>query len=265
MPDEFFSLITGASGGIGECFAHALAARGHNLLLVARSKEKLKELADEISARHGVRAEAIPADLAERGAASQLYEALRARNLAVDLLINNAGFGARGEFWKLPLDRQGAMIGLNIHALVELTYLLLPGMIERRRGGIINVSSTASFQALPYTTTYAASKAFVTSFSMGLAEEVRPYGIRVVTLCPGGTQTNFFVAGEYGVRNIPGGMQAPEEVVETALKTLEHGGGLAVPRIINKLSIIVQRLLPRELVTKFAAKIFRPPTSGGAR
>lgn len=261
MAEEFFSLITGASGGIGECFARALAARGRNLLLVARSEEKLQELAAELSSRNGVRVEAIPADLAVRGAASQLVETLRARNLAINLLINNAGFGARGEFWKLSIERQAAMLGLNIHALVELTHLLLPGMIERRRGGIINVSSTASFQALPYTTTYAATKAFVTSFSMGLAEEVRPYGIRVVTLCPGGTRTNFFEAGEYGVRNIPGGMQAPEEVVELALKTLEHGGGLAVPRIINKLSIIVQRLAPRELVTKFAARIFRPPNS----
>src|SRR5512146_2419794 len=147
MPDDFFCLITGASSGIGESFARALAARGRNLLLVARTEEKLRQLAAELSARHGVRAEAVPLDLAVRGAASQLAGTLQARNLAIDLLINNAGFGARGEFWKLPLDRQGSMLGLNIHALVELTHLLLPGMIERRRGAIINVSSTASFQA----------------------------------------------------------------------------------------------------------------------
>ncbi len=262
MAEDAFALITGASSGIGECFARALAARRHNLVLVARSEEKLKKLAAELEAKHGVRLEVIAADLAQLGAASRLAEELKARNCSVDLLINNAGFGARGEFWKLPLDRQCAMIGLNIDALVELTYLLLPGMLRGRRGGIINVSSTASFQALPYTSTYAATKAFVTSFSMGLAEELKPYGMAVVTLCPGSTRTNFFVAGEYGVRDIPGGMQAPEAVVQAALAALERGGGLVVPRILNKLSIVVQRLVPRELVAKFAAKIFRPPNAG---
>jgi len=262
MDQETFSLITGASSGIGECFARALGSRQRNLVLVARSEEKLKELAAELAARHGVRVEVIPADLAVGGAASQLAETLRARNCLVDLLINNAGFGARGEFSKLSLERQSAMVALNINTLVELTYLLLPDMLRLRRGGVINVSSTASFQPIPYTTTYAATKAFVTSFSMGLAEELRPYGIPVVTLCPGGTRTNFFVAGQYGVRDIPGGMQAPEAVAEAALEALERGGGLVVPRLINKLSIMVQRLVPREMVAKFAAKIFRPPDAG---
>ncbi len=265
MTDEFFTLITGASGGIGEFFARALAARGRNLLLVARSAEKLRQLASELHAEHGVRAEAIPADLSKRRAASDLFATLQGGNFQVDLLINNAAFGARGEFWKLPLDRQQAMARLNIHTLVELTYLLLPGMIERRGGGIINVSSTASFQPLAYTSTYAATKAFVTSFTMGLAEEVRPYGIRMVTLCPGGTKTNFFVAGEYGMRNIPGGMQAPEEVVETALDTLERGGGLAVPRLLNKFSIFIQRAISRERVAQFGARFFRPPKSDDGR
>jgi short-subunit dehydrogenase len=264
MDQDTFTLITGASSGIGECFARALSSRLHNLVLAARSEEKLNELAAELRAKHGVRVEVIPADLAVRGAASQLAKALRARNCLVDLLINNAGFGARGEFSKLSLERQSAMVALNVNALVELTYLLLPGMIERRQGAVVNVSSTASFQPIPYTTTYAATKAFVTSFSMGLAEELKPYGIPVVTLCPGGTRTNFFVASRYGLRNLPGGMQAPEAVVEAALAALERGGGLVVPRLINKLSITVQRLMPRELVTKFAARIFRPPRSEDA-
>jgi short-subunit dehydrogenase len=261
MDQETSSLITGASSGIGECFARALGSRQRNLVLVARSEEKLKELSAELADKHGIRVEVIRADLAERGAASQLAAALKARNCLVDLLINNAGFGARGEFSKLSLERQSAMVMLNINALVELTYLLLPAMIDRRHGGVINVSSTASFQPVPYTTTYAATKAFVTSFSMGLAEELKPYGIPVVTLCPGGTRTNFFVAGQYGVRDIPGGMQAPEAVAAAALDALERGGGLVVPRLINKLSVMVQRLVPRELVAKFAAKIFRPPSS----
>ncbi len=262
MPEDTFALITGASGGIGECFARALAARRRNLVLVARSEEKLNELAAELAARHGVRVEAIAADLSVAGAAGNLVEELSERGCSVDLLVNNAGFGARGELWKLTLERQSAMVALNINALVELTYLLLPGMIDRGRGGVINVSSTASFQPVPYTTTYSATKAFVTSFSMGLAEELRPYGIPVVTLCPGGTETNFFVAGRYGIRDIPGGMQAPEEVAATALDALRRGGGLVIPRLINKLSIMVQRLIPRQTVAKFAAKFFRPRSSG---
>ena len=264
MNEQNVALITGASGGIGESFARALAAKGRDLVIVARSEEKLRQLASELRSAHGVRIEVIPSDLSTREAAESLAAQLKQRNLPIDLLVNNAGFGARGEFWKLSLDRQSEMVRLNVFALVELTYLLLPGMIERNRGGVINVSSTASFQPLPYTTTYAATKAFVTSFSMGLAEELKPYGVRVVTLCPGGTRTNFFEAGHYGVRNIPGGMQSPDAVVQAALAAFGHGGGLVIPRVINKLSVFVQRFIPRETVARFGAKIFRPPRTSGS-
>lgn len=265
MGDSTFALITGASSGIGECFAHALARRGHNLVLTARSEGKLAQLAAELVRKHSIKVEAIAADLSVRDSAAQLAAILQERNLAISLLVNNAAFGGRGEFWKLQLDRQMAMVRLNINALAELTYLLLPAMIERGQGAIINVSSTASFQPMAYTSTYAATKAFVTSFSMGLAEEVRPHGIRVVTLCPGGTRTNFFKAGNYGVRNIPGGMQEPDEVVATALKALDQGGGLVVPRLLNKLSVVVQRFIPRQTVAKFAAMAFRPRNDTGPR
>ncbi len=258
MAQENYALITGASGGIGECFARSLAARGWNLALVARSKEKLESLAGELRATHKVRAEAMESDLSVPEAAARLAQTVLERKLSIELLVNNAGFGARGEFWKLPLERQSEMLRLNIQALVELTYYLLPSMLERRRGAIINVSSTASFQPLPYTAFYAATKAFVTNFSLGLAEELRPYGITVVTLCPGGTRTNFFEASKYGVRKVPGGLQAPEEVVEAALRKLDRGGGLVVPRLINKLSVFVQRFVPRSMVVKSAARIFRP-------
>ena len=258
MADDIYALITGASSGIGECFAHALARRGQNLVLTARSEGKLSHLAANLVREHPIKVEVIAADLSVRDAAPQLVDFLNERKLGIGLLVNNAAFGGRGEYWKLPLERQMAMVRLNINALAELTYLLLPTMVERRRGAIINVSSTASFQPMAYTATYAATKAFVTSFSMGLAEEVRPYGIRVVTLCPGGTRTNFFVAGNYGVRNIPGGMQEPDEVVEEALKALDRGGGLVVPRLLNKLGVFVQRFIPRETAAKFAAIAFRP-------
>lgn len=258
MPEHSFALITGASSGIGECFARALARRGRSLVLTARSEVKLAQLAAEFKKRFGIITEVIPADLSVRHAAAQLKTVLKERNLVIDLLVNNAAFGGRGKFWKLPLERQMAMVRLNINALVELTHLLLPEMVERRQGAIINVSSTASFQPMAYTATYAATKAFVTSFSMGLAEEVRPHGIRVVTLCPGGTNTNFFVAGKYGVRNIPGGLQAPEEVVEDALNALDSGTGLVVPRFLNKLSVFIQRFIPRQFVVRVAALAFRP-------
>jgi uncharacterized protein len=258
MADDSFALITGASNGIGECFARALARRGHNLVLTARSEDKLRQLAADLVSAHNIRADVMAADLSGRDSASQLATALREKRFDIGLLVNNAAFGGRGEFWKLSLERQMAMLRLNINALVELTYLLLPAMVERDEGAIINVSSTASFQPMAYTATYSATKAFVTSFSMGLAEEVRPHGIRVVTLCPGGTRTNFFVAGNYGVRNLPGGLQEPEEVVEAALKALDRGGSLVVPRLLNKLGVFVQRFAPRETVAKFAAMAFRP-------
>lgn len=257
MPQPPYALITGASSGIGECFAKALAARGRNLILVARSRAKLESLAHELRKAHAIEAEAIDIDLSGTSAAGRLVQLLHERDLQIDLLVNNAGFGGRREFWKLPLERQVEMIRLNVTALVELTYLLLPPMLEARRGSIINVSSTAGFQPVPYTAVYSATKAFVTSFSLALAEELRPYGVAVVTLCPGGTRTNFFEAGQYGIREFPGGLQAPEKVVEAGLKALDRDGGLAVPRLLNKLSVFSQRFAPRSLVTKVAARIFR--------
>jgi uncharacterized protein len=258
MSQDRYALITGGSSGIGACFARALAARKHNLILVARSREKLQALADELKAAHAIRALALDYDLSVAGAAHSLASQVKGEGLDVDLLINNAGFGARGEFWTLPLDRLSQMLSLNVQALVELTHLMLPAMITQKRGGVINVSSTAGFQPLAYTATYAATKAFVTSFSMALAEEVRPYGVKVVTLCPGATRTNFFVAGNYQRHGLPGGMQAPEAVVKAALKALDRKGGLVVPRLINKLSVVSQRLVSRRRVAKIAADIFRP-------
>jgi len=257
MPQPSHALITGASSGIGECFARALAARGHNLVLVARSKGKLETLASELGSKHAISAEAIECDLSAAGGATQLAQALHERQLRIDLLVNNAGFGARGKFWELPLKRQSEMIGLNIQALVELTHLLLPPMVAARRGGIVNVSSAAGFQPIPYTAAYAATKAFVSTFSQGLAEELRPYGVAVVTLCPGGTRTNFFQASGYEHPSVLGPLQAPEEVVHAALKALDRGGGLVVPRFMNKFGIFSQRFVPRSLVLKVAAWMFR--------
>jgi uncharacterized protein len=254
-----FTLITGASSGIGERFARAFAARRENLILVARSGDKLLALAEELRREHGVVIEVFPADLSAPAAAEALVRALGERHLEVETLVNNAGFGARGRFWELPLDRQREMFHLNVMAVVELTHRLVALMIAKRRGAIINVSSTAAFQPVAYTTLYGATKSFVTSFSMALAEEVRPYGIRVVTLCPGGTRTNFFQASQYSIREfkVPGGMMPPEAVVEAALRKLDGGGGLVISGWFNKFSVFSQRLAPRSLVARLAARVFK--------
>lgn len=259
MSPPFFSLITGASSGIGECFARALAARGENVVLVARSKDKLEALATDFKSAHSVLAEAVSMDLSEPGAGNHLAQLIEQRGLAINLLINNAGFGARGEFCSLPLKKQSELMRLQIETLVELTFRLLPRMIERRRGGIINVSSMTGFQPIPYAAAYAATKAFMTSFSMALREELRPHNVMVVTLCPGGTRTNFVnIGARQGRHKFPGGPQSPEEVADAGLKQLEHGGGLVVPRFGNKASLFSQRFLPRSTVTKLLARMSRP-------
>jgi uncharacterized protein len=259
MISPLYSLITGASTGIGECFARALAARGKNVVLIARSGVKLETLAAALKSRHGVFAEPLAMDLSEPGAGNRLAGILGQREWGIDLLINNVGFGARGEFRVLPLDKQLAMIRLQIETLMELTFQLLPEMIERGRGGIINVSSMTGFQPIPYSTAYAATKAFMNSFSMALREELKPYKVAVVTLCPGSTRTNFVnIGARHGRHGFPGGPQPPEEVVDDALKQLQRGGRLVVPRFANKASVFSQRFFPRAMVAKILARMSRP-------
>ena len=186
------ALVTGASSGIGEAFARALAARGTNLVLVARSAARLEALAAELTARHGVRADTIAADLSDPGAPDAILAELRVRALEIDTLINNAGFGTHGDFAALDGRRERDEVIVNAYAPVALTRLLLPAMIARKHGAIVNVASTAAFQPVPYMATYGATKAFVLSFGEALAEEVRAHGVRVVVLCPGQTDTAFF-------------------------------------------------------------------------
>src|SRR6266849_6859567 len=215
------TLITGASSGIGEAFARQLAARGHNLLLVARSEDKLINLCNELGRINGTRAQYVAMDLSQPEAPARLFEETRKRELEIDLLINNAGFGSMGDFAKLDLARELNMIDLNVRSLVELTHRFLQPMREKRSGRIINVASTAGFQAVPFMTTYAATKAFVLSFSEALWEENRPYGIGVMALCPGVTETNFFEASR--MQRPPARVsQSPEEVVDTALRALKR-------------------------------------------
>lgn len=252
------AVITGASYGIGEAFAKRLAAEGAHLILTARSWERIESLAAQLRSQHGVRINTICADLAATTGARNIFEETNRHNLSVDLLINNAGFGALGEFATLSLPRQLEMIQVNVAALVELTHLFMQPMKARRDGAIMNVASTASFQAIPYFAVYAATKAFVLSFSEALWEEGKPFGIRVMALCPGSTATNFQeVAGSQHI-NAPRFRQTSEQVVEAGLTVLAHGRSHAISGLTNKVQTQIERVIPRNLVTKVAGKIFKP-------
>lgn len=253
------ALITGASSGIGEAFARILAARGMNLVLVARSEEKLRVMAQELSQQYGMRAEVIPADLSREGAAQQIYRRTQELGIPVDLLVNNAGFGTYGYFDTLASEREHEEIMLNVTALVDLTHAFLPAMAERKDGGIINVSSIAAFQPMPYQAVYGASKSFVLSFSLALWAAYRKHGVRVVALCPGPTATNFFIV--LGADNIPrlgGSMHTPAAVVMTGLRALEQGKPYAVEGRRNAFGAQVTHMTPLALTTRVFERVTRP-------
>jgi len=258
MRNDGFALITGASRGLGMAFARELAERRHNLVLVARSPQPLQAFASELRRSYPVSVIALEADLAVPGAAHNLAEQLSSGGISIDLLVNNAGFGLRGEFRDLPLSRQLEMLALNNQAIIELTYSLLPRMSERQQKGIINVSSTAGFQPIPFASAYSATKAFVTTFSLALEQELRPSGLAVVTVCPGRLPKNENARSAGRPRSEWAGVyQSPEEVVLDALRVLANGGGLTVPGALNKFSVFVQRLIPRKLVPRMVAKMSR--------
>jgi uncharacterized protein len=258
MKQDGFALITGASRGLGMAFARALAERHLNLILVARSLEPLHVFASELRRSHPVAVIAMQADLSSCGAGQRLAEQISSSGLPIDLLVNNAGFGLRGEFRGLSLPRQLEMLRLNNEAIVELTYNLLPGMLERQQKGIINISSTAGFQPIPFASAYSATKAFLTTFSLALEQELRDAGVTVVTVCPGKLSKTQNGQSEQPVRGKWAGIyQSPEEVVEEALRALANGGGLTVPGTLNKFSVFAQRLIPRRFVPRLVAKMSR--------
>ncbi len=250
------ALITGASGGLGATFAQELAARGANTILVARSADKLQALASELTAKYQQRNDVIALDLAPSGAASILATKVADLGLQVDLLINNAGFATYGNFETINLQRDRDQILLNIATLVDLCHIFIPQMLERKSGSIINLSSVVGFQPVPYMTVYAASKAFVLSFSEGLWAEYGDRGIRVLALCPGATATSFHEAAG---QPVPDRISTPEEVVKAGLKALERQQSYVIPGWMNFfLSGIVPRLLPRQMTTLVAKKMMKP-------
>lgn len=256
------TLITGASSGIGEEFARRLAAKKHNLVLVARSEERLHKLCDELMAEHGITAHYVAIDLIGADADSRLFEETEKHGMEVDWLINNAGFGSMGDFVKLDLEKELEIVNLNISALVALTHRYLAKMRERKSGTIINVSSAAGFQPVPFMATYAATKAFVTSFSEAVAEENRPFGINVMALCPGPTKTNFFDASNIDDSVMLKGQQSVEEVVETALKAIDSGRSKIVSGWVNYLGAVLGSVVPNSLITRTVAKTLRPKFQG---
>ncbi len=251
-----WALITGASAGIGVAFAKELAFGGTNLVLTARRKDRLEELARSLAANYKINTQVIAADLADSNAPEKIFAFTKEKGIEIDLLINNAGFGQYGEFPSVEKQRLLAMVQVNCSAVVHLTRLYLPEMIARRRGYVLILASTASFQAVPYISTYAATKAFDLLFAEGLAEEMKPYGIRVCALCPGSTESEFHaVSGqEKFIRNA----ETAEKVAHTGLKALAAGKSYVISGLGNYLGAHGERLVPRRFVTKIAAGMFKP-------
>ncbi len=253
------ALITGASSGIGASFARQLAASDHDLILVARSADKLEVLAAELCSAHGVRVDVLPTDLAQPAPGAALYARVTALGRQVDVLINNAGFGAAGAFHGIEPERHQQMLALNIAAVVDLVQAFVPDMVRRRQGAILNVASLAGFQPMPYMSVYAASKAFVLSFSEGLWGEYRQRGIRVLAVCPGPVDTPFFEAAGDNLRAaVPSSlMKTPDDVARAALKALDRGDSSLVPGVTGKLVAVLPRLLPRKLLAWSVGRTMR--------
>lgn len=256
------ALITGASSGIGAEFARQLAPQGYDLVLTARSQAPLEHLAAELRQSQGIEVEVIPLDLTQADAPSQLYQQTSDRNLQIDLLINNAGFGDYGDFAQGDRSKLLGMVQLNITALTDLTYQFLQPMRSRQSGTILNIGSIGGFQPIPYLALYAASKAFVLSFSEALWAENKDLGVKVMAICPGPTATGFNdVAGfpEAEAGNPSPGLASVESVVSESLKAMKRDSGSAVVGgWANHLITSIPRLLPRDTLAQVIGEQFRP-------
>jgi short-subunit dehydrogenase len=251
-----WALITGASAGIGVALARELAAGATNLVLTARRQDRLENLASELSSKHAIKTKVFAADLADPAGPEKIHQFTSSQGIDIELLINNAGFGAYGEFPSVETTRLLQMVQVNCSAVVHLTRLYLPKMVQQRRGDILILASTASFQAVPYISTYAATKAFDLLFAEGLAEEMKPYGIRVCALCPGSTESEFHeVAGQEQFQRKA---ETAEKVAHTGLQALAAGESCVISGLRNYLGAQGERLVPRRMVTRIAGKMFKP-------
>ena len=257
VADGAFALVTGASSGIGEAIARKLAERKVPLLLAARSLGTLETLAAGWRARHGIAVEAVAADLAAPGGAASLLARTEAAGKPVDLLVNAAGFGWNGPQVEFPDARFLEMLRLNVMGTAELTHGVFRAMAARKRGAILTVASTSAFLPMPYFAAYAASKAFLLSFSQALHEEAKRDGVTVTALCPGYTRTRFHeTAGMKGAEATPFSEMTAEAVAEAGLRALERGKAFAVTDWRDRIWIVAGRLVPRTWPPKVAAAIF---------
>ena len=253
------ALVTGASSGIGTELARQLAARGHGVTLVARREARLTELARELHKAHGVRSEVVALDLADATARAGLPAAIGERGLTVEVLVNNAGFSTTGPVYRNDRDREMTMIRTDVEAVVDLCGLFIPGMVERGRGAVLNVASTAAFQPLPGQAGYGASKAFVLSYTRAVRAEVRAKGLSVTALCPGPVKTEFaesagFTAEE-SENSLPQFMWiAAAEVARVAVVGLEEGKGVVIPGIANRVGAQFARTMPAAALAAFLAR-----------
>lgn len=249
-PKDFqgrWALITGASAGIGVALARELARHGAKLILSARRADRLEALAAELRGQ-GSDVRIVPADLNDPAAPRAIYDATESAGIEVDILINNAGLGSFGEFHTNPIEQELSQVHVNCDAVVHLARLFVPRMVERRRGWMLITASTASFQPVPYISTYAATKAFDRMFALGLAQEVARYGVRVTALCPGPTESEFFDVARAGVFR-KGGVQSAEAVARIGIQALARGRRTIVPNLSGRLSAFAVRLLPNRLIT----------------
>ena len=250
MPDT--ALVTGASGGIGEELARLLAAGGANLVLVARSADRLASLAGELSRAHGVNASVIAQDLSAPDAVDVIAGELAARQLTIDILVNNAGFGVYGPFATTPADEEARMLQVNVVALTMLTKRLLPAMIERRHGRVLNVASTAAFQPGPLMAVYYASKAYVLSLSEALSNETSGTGVTVTCLCPGPTETGFQDRARLRESRLFSALSVASaaDVARAGYDGMMAGRAIVIPGLVNKIGVQALRVTPRAVVRR---------------
>jgi len=252
-----WALITGASAGIGWALAEELAAGGANLVLTARRTERLEKLAGELRAKHGVKTEIVSADLTKPEAAGQIYAFTSGKKIEVELLVNNAGFGAFGYVHEIPAETMAEMVQVNCTAVVALTRLYVPEMVARKHGYVMIVSSVAGFQAVPFNTVYAATKAFDLLLAEGMAEELRETGVKVCALCPGPTTTEFQQVAQQPDRVFKVAETA-EKVARVGLEGVASGKSFVISGATNRLMMEAERLAPRRFVARMAANMMRP-------
>ena len=245
-------LITGASSGIGEAFAKHLDKLGAKLILTARSEDKLNSLASSMN-----NALVIPGDLSDRTFPRNLYKQIIDKGIDIDILINNAGFGFSGLFLTSNMENYEEMLNVNIYSLMDLSHLFLKDMVKKEQGGIINISSLASYQPMPYFSVYAATKAFVTSFTLALHEEYRCKGIKILGVCPGYTKTSFNKRAQISSKTISGYIMTSEEVVEQSLKAFSKGKHIIINGRINRFVKFITSMLPTRLAMRMVKGIIK--------